>query len=199
MAGQKKYTDITMNHSYYYKDKEKKAESEKVNFISVALDGLVCSPDPSCRVFDNGKKVINFRVPIHNQGKYIENMCGLAPMEDDNGTAWAAVSMWDSVPEHPGVATRFENLMKKVQGKTVVMTIVGQITVADEKDKKTGKTYRNTRIKADSFFGVRIFDKKNGGSNGSTASSTAASNGISAPPAQSSGFCEIDDDEDLPF
>lgn len=193
MAEQKKYTDISMNHSYYYKDDE---EKEKVEFTSVALDALVCFPDDECRTFDNGKKVINFRTPIDKRGDYIKDMCGLAPKEDEKGTVWANVSMWDNDPKRSGVATRFENLMKKTQGKIVAMTIVGKIAVVDENDK-SGKTYRKTKISADSFFGVRVFDKKGDGKG--TSSSSVASDDQPTRPTQSSGFHEIDDDEDLPF
>lgn len=187
---EKIYTDINM----------KRSNGKNGEYVSITVQSLVTGVSQMTRT-QSGKQVISCRIPISNRGKYIEKMCGLAPAEDSEGTAWARVSFWNN-EEDRGLASRFEHLMEKNADKNVILTITGSIKVEDQ-NGRDGKTYRNVNIAADDFFVCRILDRKNNGgfAAASTPAPAAAAPAAAAPaPAAANGnFYEIDDDEDLPF
>lgn len=173
-------------------------------YVGITAECLVTEPS-QLKTLDSGKKVINFTSPINNRAKRIATMCGKEPIEKD-GTCWARIAFWDSEAGKDGVATRFSKFISNYENKTVIITVVGSVTV--EENVKNGVTYKNVMINANDFSFVRSFEKKAKENSGNTQTNAPASAPAHAaqtpvqntvPSGLNGDFSEIDDDEDLPF
>ena len=165
---QKEYTFLNM----------KRCQGRNGNpYIGVTLSALVCNPDSEATTTNTGKRVISFSTPIKNQGRYLETMCGMAPYESQDGTVWARVSLWDSDPQRGGLATRFQSLLSKTVGKTLVLLVTGSVKV-EEQQGNNGRSYVNVNIVCDDFTVMRCFEAKNGAQQ---AQAGASNMGYSAP------------------
>ena len=152
MAGnnQKEYTFINMKRCL---------GANGQTFTGVTVEAMVCRPDDRLTETQTERRVIRFSTPIRNQGNYIAKMCGKAPLETPDGTVWAKVSLWDSDPQRRGLASRFNALLDKTGGKTLILMLTGSIKV-EESRGSDGKTYVNTNIDCDGFTLVRALEPK---------------------------------------
>ena len=159
---QREYTFINMKRSY-----SQKQDGPRKDFTSITLEAFVVKPDRSITTTPSGRRVISFRTPIHNRTQYIASMCGLEPVESEDGTVWARVSMWDPADmQKKGAATRLDNLLNKVSGNLTLL-ITGSIEVKDTVSQKDGQTYRNVNINADDFTIMGRGSRSSGSQNGS--------------------------------
>ena len=158
---QKEYTFLNM----------KRCQGRNGNpYIGLTLSALVCNPDLEATTTNTGKRVISFSTPIKNQGRYLETMCGMAPYESQDGTVWARVSLWDSDPQRGGLATRFQSLLSKTVGKTLVLLVTGSVKV-EEQQGNNGRSYVNVNVTCDDFTVMRCFEAKNGSQQGQASPS----------------------------
>lgn len=202
MNENKRYTFLNMKRCIGKENKE---------YVGVTAELMVVKPE--LKTTQNGKTLAVFDTPINNRGKAIERMCGKTPYENNDGTCWARVTLWDN--EYNQLATRFNNFMDKNSGKTVVLIVTGMIK-ATESQGKDGKTYVNVNITADDFTVRGVYEKNgnggsyNGGNNGNGASNGNGggnSGGYNQPKqgtdsmTNNGGFFSADelDDFELPF
>lgn len=178
--GKKEYTFLNM----------KKSVGSKGNYISCTAECLVVRPDTQMRITNSGKNCISFSTPIKGRTQYIESMVGTRPVEDNTGTVWATVTMFDNGKND--LASRFHKLISNAiaQGNGLVLMITGSINVVI--NDKNGQRYVNCNITADSFFVHRSF-KKNGNSapapnNNATAQGYGQQNGQPYNAAPQQGY-----------
>ena len=205
---QKEYTFVNM----------KRCQGRNGNpYIGVTLSALVCNPDAEATTTNTGKRVISFSTPIRNQGRYLETMCGMAPYESQDGTVWARVSLWDSDPQRNGLATRFQSLLSKTAGKTLVLLVTGSVKVEEQQGNNV-KNYVNVNIVCDDFTVMRCFEAKSGSQQGQTGASNRSysasqqapsygghqavsgrKSGGNIPDGQNDFYSMDFDDSELPF
>lgn len=124
-------------------------------FISATVKGLVCKP--SGLIHQGNNLILNFRMPIYNKGSYIAAMCNMQPVEDQDGTVWADVSLWQKDNAEYGLATKMDRLIKANPGKRITITLNGSIRVAEQTDRN-GHVYVNTRIVGSAFSVDRFLE-----------------------------------------
>ena len=124
-------------------------------FISATMKGLVCRPSELIHQGDN--LILNFRMPIYNKGNYIAAMCRMQPVEEQDGTVWADVSLWQKDDAEYGLATKMDRLIKANPGKRIAITLNGSIRVAEQTDRN-GHVYVNTRIVGSAFSVDRFLE-----------------------------------------
>jgi len=188
----KKYTDISIN-TVLWTDGEKEGKYNRITLPKVLVSRDRFS-EP--RKVSSGDLVCDISIPIENQAKYISDNCGLKPFENDKGTSWAKLTLWNK---------QAENLLTFLdKHPNCILTIEGSIVV-NESASEDGRTFVNTNIKVMKWTfqrDVRSAGNSNFDANKSGSSNSGYSNYPSAPQEDYSGFSDlsdIEDEEELPF
>lgn len=136
----KEYTPLNLKRS---------VTQDGMSRIAVTVKSAVARPTQPRQVGD--QLVMDFSMPISGRSKYIADLCGMHPHENEDGTVWAKVTFWQDANAQNGPVSRLDKLFTETNGKGVALVVVGTITVS-ENEGKDGKVYVNTNIKGDDFI-----------------------------------------------
>lgn len=180
---QKRYTPISIARALGKND----ASYNRVTLPQVLVNAEKVS---EIRTTPNGKRVCDFKIPISNRGKMIAERCGIAPQETADGVCFAKVSLWED---------NAANFVKFIERHPkCIMTLEGSIKVTSS--SKDGREYVNIDVSVDQWtFQRDVNGSGNGGSTPPASSASAFNQEPGVPSGMNGDFCEIDDDDELPF